>query len=338
MIEFPGLWGLKFNIDPVAIHLGKINVYWYGLIIAIGFALAVYLATRHSKDFGIESESIIDMVLWATIPSIIFARLFYVAFSWDYYKGDLMKIINIREGGIAIYGALIGAVLAAFIFAKKRKIPYLKLFDFAIPYFVLAQAIGRWGNFVNQEAFGSNTTLPWGMTSDTIKNYLTVIPGANPALPVHPTFLYESLWNLGAFFLLIYFRKRKKIEGEVFFLYMILYGLGRAWIEGLRTDSLMLGNLRISQVLAVLFVLGFSALFYFRRKKTTEVDDNEVVIGTSKYGAILKEMEKQEPVNKNTVEEVQNEEKSSDDKTEIETNMSNLEENEEEHKVDINKV
>jgi len=151
----------------------------------------------------------------------------------------------------------------------------LKLFDFAVPYFVLAQSIGRWGNFVNQEAFGTNTTLPWGMTSETVRKYLADHADSlssmgilvDPNLPVHPTFLYESLWNLGVFLFLIWFREQKKHEGEVFILYMILYGTGRFWIEGLRTDSLMWGNFRISQLLAGIIVVVLTFIFVFRRKK-----------------------------------------------------------------------
>lgn len=282
MVEFPGLWGLKLDINPVALHFGSFNIYWYGIIIAIGFALAVFLSSKDSKKFGIEPESIVDMVLWCTIPAIICARLYYIIFSWNEYNWDFYKMINIREGGIAIYGAVLGALISAAIFAKVRKIGIIKLFDYCVPYLVLAQGIGRWGNFVNHEAYGTHTSLPWGMSGSNIVNG-----------PVHPTFLYESLWDLSIFFFLLWFRKRKKAAGEVFLLYMILYGFGRFWIEGLRTDSLMLGNLRISQVLAVLFVISFAVIFFIRRKKA--VSGAEVVEkGTSQYGNILKEMENQD--------------------------------------------
>ncbi|MCX7843578.1 MAG: prolipoprotein diacylglyceryl transferase [Clostridia bacterium] len=293
MIEFPALGGLKFNINPVALHFGNFNVYWYGIIIAFGFMLAVVLAMRQSKNYGINSEDIIDLVLFAAPVAIIFARLYYVMFSWDNYKNDLSEIYKIWNGGIAIYGAIIGAVLTAYIFARYKKIEVLKLFDFCVPYLVLAQAIGRWGNFVNQEAFGTNTTLPWGMTGERIRSELEILKmrgmDVDPALPVHPAFLYESLWNLAAFFILIAFRKKKKLEGEVFFLYMIIYGLGRFWIEGLRTDSLMLGSLRISQVLAMVFAAAFSIAFFVRRRKIKALAE-ETVAGKSVYGDILKEL------------------------------------------------
>ena len=146
---------------------------------------------------------------------------------------------------------------------------YLNLLDFGGPYFLLAQAIGRWGNFTNNESFGTNTNLPWGMTSEIIQKRLEMsnIPGIDPNLPVHPTFLYESLWNLAAFFFLMWYRKRYKVKGELFFLYMIFYGAGRFWIEDLRIDSLYIGPFRVSQLLAISFVVVFSAIFIIRRKK-----------------------------------------------------------------------
>lgn len=288
-VEFPGLWGLKFDINPVALQLGRISIYWYGIIIAFGFMLAVFLGMRHSKNFGIDPENIIDLVLWAAPAAIIGARLYYVVFSWENYINNPLDILKIWHGGLAIYGGILAAFIVAYIFAKRKNIGVLKLFDFGVPYLVLAQAIGRWGNFINQEAYGTNTLLPWGMTSERIRGELSILEmqgfNVSPEIPVHPTFLYESLWNLGAFLLLMWFRKRKKVDGEVFFLYMIVYGLGRSWIEALRTDSLMLGNLRISQVLAVVFVIAFGAVFYIRRKK---LEDREVTVaGSSEYGSVL---------------------------------------------------
>jgi len=297
LVEFPGLWGLKFTIDRVAFEIFGISIFWYGIIIAAGFLLAVLLGMRDSRKFGLEPDTVIDLVLFAAPVAIVCARLYYVIFSWDSFKDNLLQVFNTRRGGLAIYGGVIGALVVAYIFAKKKKIGVLKLFDFGVPYLVLAQAIGRWGNFVNQEAFGVNTTLPWGMTSDTIRQELfnnmdrlaAMGIKVDPNLPVHPTFLYESLWDLAVFFFLIWFRKRKKLEGEVFFLYMILYGVGRFWIEGLRTDSLMLGNLRISQLLSAVFAVALAIAFFLRRKKIRETQE-EVEIGTSDYGAILKQL------------------------------------------------
>jgi len=199
---------------------------------------------------------------------------------------------------LAIYGGIIGAVVTAAIFAKVRKIEILKLFDFGAPYLVLGQAIGRWGNFVNQEAFGTNTRLPWGMTSSTIQSELARLRmegmRVDPSVPVHPTFLYESLWDLAVFFMLIWYRKRKKLNGEVFFLYMSLYGIGRFFIEGIRLDSLYVGNLRVSQLLAFLFAVFFGILFVVRRVKAARISEETTEAGSSKYGEILKRIREEE--------------------------------------------
>lgn len=297
IVEFPGL-GLSIPVDPVAIHLGPISIYWYGIIIAVSFILAVFLAMRYSRKVGIEEESVIDLVLFAAPVAIICARIYYVILSWDKYKNDPAEIYKIWHGGLAIYGAVIGALVVAYFFAKSKKIAPFKLFDFGVPYLVLAQAIGRWGNFVNQEAFGVNTSLPWGMTGDKIKAMLADLQmqgmNVNPQLPVHPTFLYESLWDLAVFFTLVWYRKRKKLDGEVFFLYMILYGIGRFGIESLRTDSLMLGNLRASMGLAFLFAVGFAIAFFVRRKKAGDAAVESAEAGSSEYGAILKHIKEED--------------------------------------------
>ena len=286
-IEFPGL-GLKFYISREAFRVFGIPIYWYGIIIAFGFLLAVLLGMRSSKKFGIDPDTIIDLVLFAAPVAIVTSRLYYVIFSWEDFKDNLWDIFNTRKGGLAIYGAIIGAIVVAYIFAKKRKIGVLNLFDFGAPYLILAQGIGRWGNFVNQEAYGTTTNLPWGMTGSDI--------GPNP---VHPTFLYESLWDFAVFFFLIWYRKRKKVDGEVFFLYMILYGFGRFWIEGLRTDSLMLGNIRICQFLAALFVIVMSIILFIRRKKYLDASET-VEIGTSNYASVLKKIKEEEERLKNS--------------------------------------
>jgi phosphatidylglycerol---prolipoprotein diacylglyceryl transferase len=296
-IQFPNLFGgLTFQINNVAFYLfgnKNIPIFWYGIIIAIGFALAVFLGTRVCKNFGLTQDDVIDLVLFAIPSAIIGARAYYVIFSWSQFSDNPIKIFNPRTGGLAIYGGVIGAFIAAYFVAKYKKISLLKLFDFGVPYLVLAQGIGRWGNFVNQEAFGSKTSLPWGMTGSVIGNE-----------PVHPTFLYESLWCLGVFFFLIWFRKnKKKVEGEVFFLYMILYGVGRMFIEGLRTDSLMVGSLRISQVLALAFALTFSVLFYLRRKKFNNNLEESYENVPSKYADVLEKLKEDANQNNDTVEE-----------------------------------
>lgn len=264
-ITFPGL-GLKFLIDPIAFSIFGMRIHWYGIIIATGFMLAFLLANRDSKVFDIKQNDIIDLLLVVTPFSIIGARLYYVAFEWSNYKNNLLEVFNIRNGGLAIYGGILTAVLVAYIFTKKRKIDMWKLFDFLIPYVALAQSIGRWGNFVNQEAHGVETTLPWRMEIfDPLKMQ---------RVAVHPTFLYESLWNLGLFFFLLWFRKKKKHEGEVFTLYLALYGFARFFIEGLRTDSLYIGTFRVSQMLAGLFFIACITLFFVRRHK---LNSNELI-------------------------------------------------------------
>ena len=286
-IEFPKL-GIKIPISREAFRIFGLPVYWYGIIISIGFFLAVVLAMKNSKKAGIKQDDIIDLILFAAPLAIIGARLYYVIFNWSEFNGDLLKIINIRTGGLAIYGALIVAVIVAVIFARRRKINALNFLDFCIPYVVLAQAIGRWGNFTNQEAFGRNTNLPWGMTGTEIRKQLEALgAGVDPNIPIHPTFLYESLWNVGVFLLLIWFSKRKKLNGEVFCLYFIAYGAGRFWIEGLRLDSLWMGSVRISQLLSLVFVIVFGLIFAIRRFKLKDQLDSENAVA-SEYSGLVK--------------------------------------------------
>ncbi|MDO8685215.1 MAG: prolipoprotein diacylglyceryl transferase [Clostridiales bacterium] len=299
MIEFPGLWGLTLNIDRVAFEVFGISVYWYGIIIAAGFLLAVLLAMKASTSFGLNPDLIIDLVLFAAPVAIVAARIYYVVFKWSEFKDNLIDVFNTRKGGLAIYGAIIAALIVAWFFAKARKVKPLHLFDFCIPYLALAQSIGRWGNFINQEAFGTNTALPWGMKGDVIgrelasqmENLSKLGISVDPTLPVHPTFLYESLWNVLVFVILIWLRKRKKIDGEVFASYMILYGIGRFFIEGLRTDSLMLGDFRISQVLAFAFVIAFSGwLFVMRKKAKKLIFERESEGVESSYKAVIERL------------------------------------------------
>jgi phosphatidylglycerol:prolipoprotein diacylglycerol transferase len=298
IVEFPGLWNLKIPVSKEAFRIFNLPIYWYGIILASAFLLAVLLAVKQSSKYKINSDSFIDLVLFLTPVSIIGARLYYVIFTWGDFRDNLIDIFNTRKGGMAIYGGIIAGIITTIIFAKVKKINVLKLFDFGIPYLPMAQAIGRWGNFVNQEAYGSNTALPWGMTSESIRNELArnaeKLAGlgiiVEPAKPVHPTFLYESLWNLGVFLILLWYRKNKKVQGEVLFMYLILYGVGRAWVEGLRTDSLMLGNGRVSQILSIVVAVIFAILFVVRRVKSNIPKKDEVIeLGTSAYGKILKE-------------------------------------------------
>ncbi len=277
-ISFPRL-NLSFNIDRVAFTIGDKNVYWYGIIIAIGFLVAVTCALYLAKKYGMKQDTVIDIVLIATPISIVCARLYYVVFRWDYYSLHPDEIIAIWNGGIAIYGAVIGAVIVAVIYCKIKK-ENLSLFcDIGAIGLLIGQSIGRWGNFVNQEAFGANTNLPWGMTGDRIESQLYELLAdgmeVNPNMPVHPTFLYESLWNFVFLVIFLALFGKRRFDGQIFFSYLISYGLGRFFIEGLRTDSLLIGSFRVSQIVALICALvGIAFMIYgFKKRK----NNNDIV-------------------------------------------------------------
>ena len=265
-VSFPGL-GIHMNVDSVAFSIFGIDIYWYGIIIALGIVLCVGLSMYHCKNkiHKFSTDMVADVILIALPAAIIGARLYYVACEWDTYKGDLRKIVDTRSGGLAVYGGVIAAFLAIFIMCKIRKIPFSAILDFGIPYLPLGQAIGRWGNFFNQEAFGTTTTLPWGMTSEKVHDYLvTNCKDLDSTMPVHPTFLYESLANFALFFILLVVRKKSKHKFEPTCVYLVVYGIVRFFIEGLRTDSLYLGNtaIRTSQLLSfILMVVGLIYIF-----------------------------------------------------------------------------
>lgn len=274
LVGFPGL-GLEFEINPLAFSLGSIHIYWYGIIVTTGIFLSILYILRRSKEFGLDPDQLLDLAMFAVFAGMIGARIYYVAFSWDYYKDHLIDIFKIYEGGIAIYGGLIGGAIAVYYLCKRYQMKFLPVLDLAGTGLLLGQGIGRWGNFVNVEAFGSNTTLPWGMTAPRISTYLMAVKDSlaqngvivDPAMPVHPTFLYESIWCLIGFGVLVWYTSRRRFDGELLLLYAIWNGSGRFVIEGLRTDSLMLGSIRISQLLAGLAVLiSIAVLLYIRKK------------------------------------------------------------------------
>ncbi len=247
IISFEKL-GLKFTVNQVAFSIFGMDVYWYGIIIALGMILAFVYASRESKKEGIDQNDFLNLFIISVPAAIIGARIYYCAFTMQYYKDDLTALFNIREGGLAIYGGIIATVLAIFIYSKIKKINPLKILDILAVGLLIGQCIGRWGNFVNCEAYGTETNNIFAMT--IMHNGYTV------AESVHPTFLYESLWNLlGIIFILIY-KKRKLFSGEIFCLYMIWYGFGRMFIEGLRIDSLYIGSHRVSQILSALILIG----------------------------------------------------------------------------------
>ncbi len=255
-IVFPKL-GIELTVDSVAFTLFGIDVKWYGIIITVGLLLAMWYGFSRMRSFGIDPDRAIDGVIGGIIGGVVGARAYYVLCRWDAYAGNWKAIFNIRSGGLAIYGGIIGALLVGVIICKIRKVRLLPILDLTALGFLIGQGIGRWGNFTNHEAFGCNTDGIFGMSSGKIQAYLTVhandLPGVVANEPVHPCFLYESFWCLLGFVLLHTISKKwRKFDGQIFLLYMVWYGIGRFFIEGLRTDSLYIGTLRISQVVAVL--------------------------------------------------------------------------------------
>ena len=240
------------DIDRVMFKIPGTNfqIYWYGFLIAVGIILAMIYGFKKMKKAGVDPDRATDAVIGGFFGAIIGARLYYIIFS---DSTPITKFFDFRDGGLAIYGGLIGAILVGGIITKMKKLRLTTMLDITAPCFLIGQAIGRWGNFFNQEAFGTNTTLPWGMMSNTTANYISshITDGSvDPLKPIHPCFLYESLWCLLGFIILHAYFKHRKFDGEVFLCYTAWYGLGRFFIEGLRTDSLYIGSLRVSQLLA----------------------------------------------------------------------------------------
>ena len=273
-VQFPGL-GIKFNVDPVAFKIGDFEIYWYGILIAAALVLCIVLALKQAKKNNFPDTLIYDTML-VTIPcAIIGARAYYVIFNWSTYAGNIKSIFDTRAGGLAVYGGIIACLLGLLIMCKIRKIPFTSLADYCVVYLPLGQAIGRWGNFFNQEAFGTTTTMPWGMWSESTRSYLSrFCPELVALSPVHPTFLYESIADLIIFFVLLQVRKKSTHAFETTSTYFILYGAVRFFIEGLRTDSLYIAGteIRVSQALSLfllffgLFAIAYAHLKNFERK------------------------------------------------------------------------
>ena len=246
----------------------EMTIRWYGAIIAFGFLLAVLWGGRMAYKWKMNLDKMIDILIAGTFGGIFGARMYYVIFRWEYYADHLDEIFKIWNGGLAIYGGIIGALLAAYITCKFNKLNFYNLLDCAGMSLLIGQGIGRWGNFANQEAFGSNTDMPWGMISEKTTIYLVdhkeelaeLGVTVDPYSPVHPTFLYESLWCIASFFVLLFiYKKCRRFSGQLFLTYGLLYGAGRAIIEGFRTDSLYIGStsLRVSQVLSIVVAAIF---------------------------------------------------------------------------------
>jgi len=240
-------------MNPIAFEVFGIGIRWYGILISIGLVLGVFIAMRESARLGIDENIILDFIIFAVPIAVLCARAYYVLFNLPYYGGDILKMINIRQGGLAIHGAVIGGAITAIVYSRLKKIEFWKLADLCAPGLILGQAIGRWGNFINKEAYGGPTNLPWAITINGVG--------------VHPTFLYESLWNLMIFIFLMSIRKKKKFEGQLFALYMMLYSLGRFFIEGLRTDSLMLGNFRVAQLVSLAMICAGAGFYLIKGRE-----------------------------------------------------------------------
>ena len=240
--------------DPVAFTLFGMDIMWYGVLIGTGFVLAIILCYKRAPKHGIQSAHILDFAIFLIPASIIGARAFYVLFSWENYAGDLWKILNIRNGGLAIHGGIIAGFIVGLLVCKYHKIDILELADLVFPTVALAQAIGRWGNFFNSEAHGGPTDLPWAVWAD--------------GQYVHPTFLYESLWCFALFWFLLWLDKRRAFPGQIACLYGMLYSLERGLVEQLRTDSLMIGSFKQAQVLSFfVFVLCLALYIILRNKR-----------------------------------------------------------------------
>ena len=262
-VQFPK-FGLDFDISPIAFSIGSYHIYWYGIIIASGLLLAVGYAMKTAPRYNVNASKLINCVLVGIITGIIGARLYFCFFQWDYYSKNPVEILHINNGGLAIYGGIIGSMIGGLIIVKIQKMKVMPVLDIAMISFLIGQGIGRWGNFMNQEAYGTPTDLPWGMMSE----------GTN-MVAVHPCFLYESIWCLLGFVLLHFYGKYKqKYAGQIFYMYLVWYGFERMIVEGLRTDSLYLPfspfgfDIRVSQLLSLLiFLIGIILLILNRKKE-----------------------------------------------------------------------
>ena len=266
-IRFPGLFGdWAFTASSKAVNVGH-GIYWYGILIAAGLLLALAFCMRRRKEYGLKEDDVLDTVLWGIPFGILGARLYYVIFYLDLYKNtdgsfNWGRAVAIWDGGLAIYGTVIAAVIVGVVVSRKRKFPFFALMDLVVMGLMIGQAVGRWGNFMNREAFGVETTLPWRMQLTTVSGSL---------VEVHPTFLYESLWNVvGLVLIVLVVSKGRRFDGENTAFYFLWYGIGRFWIEGLRTDSLYLFNwqlfgrpIRVSQALSLVMVLVSAFLLFY---------------------------------------------------------------------------
>ena len=286
-IAFPNLGIYLENVGKSFDILG-FELAFYGITIGIGVIAGILMAEYEAKRTGQNPDTYYELASIAVVLSVIGARIYYVIFAWDQYKDDIWSVFNIREGGVAIYGGVLAAIATVFVFSKVKKLSYGQLMDTAGLGLILGQIIGRWGNFFNREAFGeyTNNLLAMRLPLDAVRKsdvtelmreHLEVIEGIE-YIQVHPTFLYESLWNLGVLMFLLFWRKHKKFQGEIFFMYLLGYGIGRFWSEGLRTDQLILfgTGLAVSQMLALAMVIISSITIYLFRKRSAKKESRSV--------------------------------------------------------------
>ncbi|WP_306543014.1 prolipoprotein diacylglyceryl transferase [Anaerotignum sp.] len=284
-IWFPNL-GIEIDhLSRTAFTVFGQDIYWYGIFIGLGVILGVLLALHEAKRTGQNPDTYLDFIIYAMIIAIIGARLYYVIFSWDFYSQHPEKIFAIREGGLAIYGGIIGGVLTAIVYSRVKKKNFWVMADTMAPSLILGQMLGRWGNFFNKEAFGGFTDNLFAMryqlsqvrasdvTPDILQNLVTV--NGVDYIQVHPTFLYESMWSLCVFIILLILQRKKKFNGQVCATYFFGYALGRVWIEGLRTDQLCIGNVPVSQALSAVLIIASVVLYVYCKKKAAAVPVTE---------------------------------------------------------------
>lgn len=284
-IWFPNL-GIEIDhLSRTAFTVFGQDIYWYGIFIGLGVILGVLLALHEAKRTGQNLDTYLDFIIYAMIIAIIGARLYYVIFSWDFYSQHPEKIFAIREGGLAIYGGIIGGVLTAIVYSRVKKKNFWVMADTMAPSLILGQMLGRWGNFFNKEAFGGFTDNLFAMryqlsqvrasdvTPDILQNLVTV--NGVDYIQVHPTFLYESMWSLCVFIILLILQRKKKFNGQVCATYFFGYALGRVWIEGLRTDQLCIGNVPVSQALSAVLIIASVVLYVYCKKKAAAVPVTE---------------------------------------------------------------
>ncbi len=279
-ISFPMLGDWSINPSNY-ISIFGFKIYWYAIIIATGFLIAVIYVCKRAPEFGITADNVLDEILIGVPLALICARAYYVVFNWSLYKDNPIEILNIRNGGTAIYGVLIGAFLAMFIYTRIKKIPLAAMLDLISIGFIIGQFIGRWGNFINREAYGGETNIFCRMV-------LTRRDGTS--ISVHPTFLYESLWNFAGFIIIHFASKRfRRYDGQVFMWYITWYGFGRMFIEGLRTDSLYIPNtnIRVSQLLSFVLFLVFGSLLLYNRIKVKHDPDRDLYVNRIKTKAVI---------------------------------------------------